>query len=53
MLLSTCFCKRYFGPFEAPHISCNGMSFSVNILLDINVCFVTSVYNGCLVFFEG
>jgi hypothetical protein len=47
------FCKRYFGQFEAPHISCNGTSFFVNILRDINVSFVTSVYIDCLGFIEG
>jgi hypothetical protein len=47
------FYKRYFGPFVAPHISCNGTSFFVNILHNITVCFVTSIYMDCLVFFEG
>jgi hypothetical protein len=47
--LSVC-SLTYFGPFEAPHISCNGMTFIVNILHDISICFIALVYVNYLVF---
>jgi hypothetical protein len=47
--LSVCF-VTYFGPFEAPHILCNGMSFIVNILRDIGICFITLVYVNYFIF---
>jgi hypothetical protein len=45
--------KTFFIPSEASHISWCGTSFSVNILCDISICFISLVYVYYLIFFEG
>jgi hypothetical protein len=48
--LGRVFVKTFFSPSKASHISWHGMSFSVNILCDISICFISLVYVYYLIF---